>query len=599
MKKYILAIIVLTIISCNTKPEQSWIRINQLGYMPGSVKTAVLVSSSDIKISEFSVFRASDNKEVYVSEKIAEFSEWGAFKKGYRLNFSEVSKQGEYYIKAGDVKSPVFKINDDIYSETADYILNYMRQQRCGYNPFLKDSCHQNDGFIVFHPDKDKDSTHIDVRGGWHDASDYLQYVTTSANAVFQMLFAYKNNPSVFGDKYQKNGDIGSNGIPDILDEAKWGLDWLDRMNPSYGEMYNQLADDRDHIGFKLPKNDFADYGRGKGQDRPVYFCTGKPQGSHKYKNRSTGIASTAGKYSSAFALGSQLLKKYYPEFAEKIMKKAHDAYEWGKLNPGVCQTASYVSPYFYEEDNWVDDMELAATQMYFLTKKETYLKDAIEYGKQEPVVPWMGADTVRHYQWYPFINLGHYYLAYEYENCDQKLFADYFQTGIERVHEKGKNNPFFIGVPFVWCSNNLVVAIATQCKLYRNLTKDSKYQEMEQSLIDWLFGCNPWGTSMIVGIPENGDFPSDVHSAVVTLLKKQPIGGLVDGPIYSSIFEKLKGLHLSKEDPYKQFQSFIIYHDDHADYSSDEPTMDGTASLSYLLSSLDAEGKEHAISNK
>jgi len=46
----------------------------------------------------------------------------------------------------------------------------------------------------------------------------------------------------------------------------------------------------------------------GKGLERPVYFCTGKPQGLGKYKNRATGVASTAGKFSSAFALGYQLL---------------------------------------------------------------------------------------------------------------------------------------------------------------------------------------------------------------------------------------------------------------------------------------------------
>ncbi|MGV8094766.1 MAG: glycoside hydrolase family 9 protein [Mangrovibacterium sp.] len=117
------------------------------------------------------------------------------------------------------------------------------------------------------------------------------------------------------------------------------------------------------------------------------------------------------------------------------------------------------------------------------------------------------------HYQWYPFINLGHYYLAYEYQNRDQNLFDEYFRKGMDQVYERGKNNPFLFGVPFIWCSNNLVVAIATQCNLYRKATNDNRYREMEQSLVDWLFGCNPWGTSMIIGIPEKGDFPSDSHA--------------------------------------------------------------------------------------
>jgi hypothetical protein len=594
MKKTIIISLIAGLVSCTSGYENSWIRINQLGYMPGSPKNAVMVSKEKVDVSEFSLCRAVDDQEVFRSEAVREFDEWGAFQKGFRLDFTQFTNEGEYYIKVKNVKSPVFRIDNDVYANTSDFILNYMRQQRCGYNTFYNSTCHQNDGFIIFHPDEEKDSTHIDVRGGWHDASDYLQYVTTSANAVYQMLFAYRENPSVFGDEFDAMGNSESNGIPDILDEAKWGLDWLDRMNPSYGEMYNQLADDRDHIGYKLPANDTADYGRGGGGERPVYFCTGEPQGSERYKNRATGIASTAGKYASAFALGSMLLEDFYPDFSAKIKAKATDAYKWGKLNPGVCQTAPHMAPYFYEEDNWVDDMELAAAQVFELTQSEDYLDEAIEYGIQEPVTPWMGADTARHYQWYPFLNLGHSLLAFKYENNAQNSFSEYFEEGIKRVHEKGAKNPFFIGIPFIWCSNNLVTAMATQCHIYRTATGDESYYEMEQSLIDWLFGCNPWGTSMIVGLPGNGDYPSDVHSAAVTLMGKQPVGGLVDGPIYGSIFGRLKGVHLSRGDVYEQFQSrLVVYHDDNADYSTNEPTMDGTASLSYILSSLEREGLE------
>ena len=145
-------------------------------------------------------------------------------------------------------------------------------------------------------------------RAAWHDASDYLQYVTTSATATYQMLFAFLNNPSSFKDEYDKDGNKGANEIPDILDEAKWGLDWLVKMNPENEVMFNQIADDRDHYLYDLPTVDSINYG--KGLERPVYFCNGKPQGVFKYKNRTTGIASTAAKYASAFSLGSELLKK-------------------------------------------------------------------------------------------------------------------------------------------------------------------------------------------------------------------------------------------------------------------------------------------------
>ena len=83
------------------------------------------------------------------------------------------------------------------------------------------------------------------------------------------MMFAYQENPESFGDAYDTAGNPGANGIPDIVDEIKWGLDWLNRMNPAPGELYNQIADDRDHAGMRLPNKDLVDYGYGPGKGRP------------------------------------------------------------------------------------------------------------------------------------------------------------------------------------------------------------------------------------------------------------------------------------------------------------------------------------------
>jgi hypothetical protein len=107
-----------------------------------------------------------------------------------------------------------------------------------------------------------------------------------------------------------------------VLDEAKWGLDWLMKMYPQKNLLFHQLADDRDHVGMRLPTRDSADYGWGKGKGRPVYFATGKPQGLGDYKNRSTGVASTAGKFASAFALASLIYDKKDPSLARYIKVK-------------------------------------------------------------------------------------------------------------------------------------------------------------------------------------------------------------------------------------------------------------------------------------
>ena len=102
------------------------------------------------------------------------------------------------------------------------------------------------------------------------------------------------------------------NGIPDIIDEIKWGLDWLNRMNPEPGELYNQIADDRDHAGMRLPSECMVDYGYGPGKGRPVYFCSGEPQVRGKFMNATTGVASTAGKFASTESTHTFKGKKKY-----------------------------------------------------------------------------------------------------------------------------------------------------------------------------------------------------------------------------------------------------------------------------------------------
>ena len=583
--------LVLTCLFSFKASASGLIRINQLGYLPQSVKVAVLISDEKVEITSFQLFETLSGKMVFEGQsEVADAQIWGK-QSAYRLNFSAFQQKGGYFLKAGNSVSPSFRISPDVYNGTADFILNYMRQQRCGFNPYLNDSCHTHDGIIVDHPTKT--GQQLDVIGGWHDASDYLQYTTTSANAIYQLLFAYQQNPSVYGDRYNANGSPGANGIPDVLDEARWGLEWLLKMNPAKNEMYNQIADDRDHAGFRLPTLDTLG-GYGLGVYRPVYFVTGKSQGLGKYKNRSTGVSSTAAKFSSSFALGASVFKNIDPNFAGQMLLKSREAWDFAKSDLGNCQTASMVSPYFYEEDNWVDDMELAAATLIPTEKQIDFQKEAKYWGELEPVSPWMELNRARHYQFYPFVNLGHALLAQSADPVIAKQFAGLMKQGLDQIRKYAANDPFRIGVPFVWCSNNFVAAAITQAKLYRKISGDNSFQEMEAALTDWLFGCNPWGTSMICGLPAGGDFPEIPHSAITLALKKTTTGGLVDGPVYTSIYKSLIGIRLMRPDQYPEFQNGkAVYHDDMGDYSTNEPTMDGTASLSYLLSSLELEGHQ------
>ena len=564
----------------------SFIRVNQVGYLPDGPKVAVVCSIEEEEVDSFSV--VDEDGSVALEGPAERAPGFGPCAVTHRLDFSSLRRPGTYRLSAGGVTSRRVRVAADAYAGAADTLLMYMRQQRSGYNPLFMDSVHhRTDGILVDHP---RAGEFIPVAGGWHDAADYLQYVATSATATYSLLAAYRDHPDAFGDLHRADGTPGSNGIPDVLDEARHGLEWLVAMHPEPDLLLNQIADDRDHLTWSLPTTDSADYGWGKGGYRPVYPCTGRPQGLFEHQNRSDGLASTAGKFTLAMALGAVLIADRDPTLADTLRSRALSAYELGRRHPGVCQTAPARAPYFYEEDNWVDDMELAAAQLHDLTGEERYLREAVEYAREEPVTPWMGQDTARHYQWYPWHNYGHYQVWREGDPEVRRLMSDFYREGLERVAERADNG-FRIGIPFIWCSNDLMASFATQAYLYRRMTGDTTFRTYEQAAIDWIFGANPWGASMVIGYPGNGNSTDDPHSVIAREMgPATQLGGLVDGPVYRSIYENLMYIQLYRPDRYEALNTGpIVYHDDFGDYSTNEPIMDGSANLVYMAAAMGA----------
>ena len=313
-----------------------FVRVNQVGYLPDAPKVAVACALDSVVVGRFRVVDARGRDAIPASRAVAAPG-FGPCVQTWRLDFSRLRRAGRYRVMIDGAAPADVRIGDDVYAGAADTLLYYMRQQRSGWNPVFADSVHRHDGIVVDGPTRG-DTVH--VSGGWADASDYLQYVTTSANATYVMLMAYRDHPAAFADHFAANGSAGANGQADILDEARHGLEWLVRMMPNDSTVFNQVADDRDHAFFDLPVNDSSDYGWGRGGMRPVYPCTGRPQGLLRYRNRSTGIASTAGKFASAFALGAAAFATRDRAFADTLRHKAAAAYALGKAHPGVCQTA-------------------------------------------------------------------------------------------------------------------------------------------------------------------------------------------------------------------------------------------------------------------
>ena len=377
-----------------------YVRVNQVGYLPSDAKVAIAFGRLTLPL-RFSVIDDATQQVAFEGSVRAMPGRWGQFDSHVALDFSQLERPGRYLLRVGETDSRPFQIGAALYDELPDQLLEFMRQQRCGYNPWLDAVCHSFDGRTAYGPLQA--GTYLDATGGWHDAGDLLKYLLTSSNATGQMLLAYQLTSGstraphatrvIFHDRFNALGQPGANGVLDILDEARWGLDWMLKLHPAPDQLYHQVADDRDHQGWRLPQNETVDYGWGPGSYRVIYFADGRPQGLRDYKSRSNGVANLAGRYAAAMALGYQIWKNdpRLSQYALRLLRASKEVYALGKAEEGVQQGNSYGAPYRYEETTWADDMEWGAAELFRSTGERHYLQDAKRYARIAASESWMG----------------------------------------------------------------------------------------------------------------------------------------------------------------------------------------------------------------
>ena len=291
----------------STGPPTLVIRVNQLGYLPNAPKIAV-ACVADRRRGRFRHrchFTVQDTTGTVVqSARSAKRRRSIRPVREHLPTGLLVGTRRRAAIASSAVTSarPIVRVDARAYAGAADTLLYYMRQQRSGYNPTLRDSVHKRDGIIVDHPTRTGEF--INVSGGWADAADYLQYVTTSATATYVMLKARRDFPRAFADRFDANGlagrVTGSTTRSTKRDTGSSGSCACSRTTRRCSTSSPTIGITRTST---CRRRDSADYGWGKGKERPVYPCTGKPQGLFTGKNRSNGYASTAGKYAATFAL--------------------------------------------------------------------------------------------------------------------------------------------------------------------------------------------------------------------------------------------------------------------------------------------------------
>ncbi len=250
------------------------------------------------------------------------------------------------------------------------------------------------------------------------------------------------------------------------------------------------------------------------------------------------------------------------------------------------------VSPYIYEEDNWVDDMELATVEMSHSTGDEKYLSQAIEYARGEQVTPWMGRGGRATLSVVPVHEYGPIFTLPKMATPESWRSLSATSDPESRGHSRRQKGLLSFmgyhqsGVPIIYDRNAHPVHSLSSSYWRRDLQGDGR---RAQGLA---VGVQPWGVCMIVQMPGAEVYPTQPHSFIVNLNLGNTSGGLVDGPVYSAIFSGLKGVNMEGGINYLDVQpGTIVYHGSPHDYSTNEPTMDGTASLTFPFSAYQMEG--------
>lgn len=537
-----------------------YLRVNQVGYLSTDTKVAIAFSNDNLSGLSFSVLRSSDSAVLFGPTVLpASSGAYNPFANVYKLDFSAFQPAAPVTCKlqlSDGTLSPDFLISSCTYSSSQELILNFYLGQRCGAdNKYAGAVCHmapggassRMDGKVVGGP---YNNLLMDSSGGWHDSGDYIKFMITTGWSCENLLLAYRENPSAFADNLDAHGVPGPNGIPDVLDEAKYALDWIMKMNPDANTLYYQVGGAEDHnLGLgTMPQNDNAAYATAP--YRPVYYGNG---------------SNNCGKAATSLAMAYQIWNaRGDTAYASTCLSYATRIYALGKAT-AKSQAANPAA--FYTESDWRDDMEWAASEMYRATGTASYLTDAKAWaaavGASGGQLDWDACNFLAHYSLYPQVDA-----------ATKASLQGYMNSDLSSNLATANGNPYGMCTPYSWGSMEVLTGGIVKAQLYKKLFGVTTYDSMATWSRDYMLGKNPWGVSFIVGMGTT--YPRHPQHNI-TVGKNIDIPGMpIEGPDALSDWSS-QGITLGGPDIYAAFQSTAatggVYHDDIQDFATNECT--------------------------
>jgi endoglucanase len=550
--------------SASGQIEQSFIAVNQVGYRPLAPKRALLIGTvaatrhvqlvnADTLGIEAQLQPERAAADVATSRMVA------------AVDFGATRRPGRYRIQAGREQSPSFRIGEDVYDGLMKSALRSFYLQRCGVALADRTTgishaiCHTRDAVpVVLDAEHPFSGEQIAAVGGWHDAGDFGKYVATTAVSVARLLAAYEDGARRFADGQLDIPESG-NGVPDILDEARVGLEWLLRMQRRDGSVYRKVAGSK-WPGVMSPDKDV--------QPRFAY-----------------GVSSPeTAKVAATMARAARIYESIDAGFAHKCATSALNAWGWleGKSQQVIDKQPgddSGSGPYMLSDTDRdaslssdEDDRFWAAAELYVAFSDPKFLR-YIEAHRN-------AAEEMTLFEWKNPASLGVVALLGRNPAIPTGL-SKHLQrvltrhaSGVLRLTHHGAYR--LANQRFVWGSNKM--ALEEGVLLVRAFQQSHAADLLiaAQQQLDFVMGVNPFGLSFVSASGERS-VAHPAHLFGRTLDRTIP-GLLVGGPNTKAQD------HIAPAD-----LGILSYVDDARAYSVNEYAIDYNAALIGLVAALNA----------